>query len=25
MEGQQALPGQEISARLDDAFSNAGL
>ena len=25
MEGQQALPGQEISARLDDAFANAGL
>ena len=25
MEGQSALPGQEISARLDDAFANAGL
>jgi hypothetical protein len=25
MEGQRALPGQEMSARLDDAFSAAGL
>ena len=25
MEGQRALPGQEMSARLDDAFNNAGL
>lgn len=25
MEGQRALPGREIAARLDDAFRNAGL
>jgi predicted small lipoprotein YifL len=25
MEGQRALPGQEMAARLDDDFSNAGL
>jgi hypothetical protein len=25
MEGQRALPGQEMSSRLDDSFSNAGL
>ena len=25
MEGQRALPGQEMSARLDDAFQRAGL
>jgi hypothetical protein len=25
MEGQRALPGQEIMARLDEAFANAGL
>jgi len=25
MEGQRALPGEEIAARLDDAFASAGL
>jgi hypothetical protein len=25
MEGQRALPGHEMAARLDDAFANAGL
>jgi hypothetical protein len=25
MEGQRALPGQEMASRLDDAFANAGL
>ncbi|HEY5288665.1 MAG TPA: hypothetical protein VIJ59_01400 [Caulobacteraceae bacterium] len=25
MEGQSALPGQEMASRLDDAFANAGL
>lgn len=25
MEGERALPGQEISARLSDAFANAGI
>jgi hypothetical protein len=25
MEGQRALPGMEMAARLDDAFANAGL
>jgi len=25
MEGERALPGQEIAARLADAFGNAGV